>query len=602
MSITLHISPRIIPSIATLYTDITRIILEYIDNSLDSAEFFYDRANNRYTKSIEIIVVIDGGRLRNGRVVVYDNCFGIANLPKVVNSIGNSDKKAQAWTNGQFGYGIYSFMACCKNLEITTKLENDAPYYIPINRDQFDTDHQEDVIFPDPELKHSLTLRKEEELLFSSSSKRANFESISGTKIILSKFNRNSWEELDVKLLKLEVEKHFEFLLSRKNLTIKLVRGQQSYVCEPFDYNQYTGETYQNEIDQLITTHYSTKHTFSLIPPIKIFLKVTKGQEINKRPIFVSKGRRIAEIKSVKSFKSRNKSKLWDHPNVTGFVDLGNFLGPTIARTDFKNDIKSKAFFNALIDLEPLILDVVKDVNQALQERHYRQLEDRLNKVLSKLAKLDRINFRTDYLQGGTVNLTAGSSGSAAEDGQGSDVPIPMGTGSKPTSTEGVGVDNGNGTGTTESPGSIPGPEDGGPSPVNKEPDNPFQDSEFKARERKRSGFNIRLVDRDPDVNEETSQPIRSQINADEIIIFKQHPDFEARVDTSRRGKQKITQRLITYLAGEITVHYKDTFHNKVGQREYNKTMFIGLMDFVYQFENALSDLAGMNLSDFNDE
>ena len=35
------------------------------------------------------------------------------NLEKLVESIGNSDKKAQAWTNGQFGYGIYSFIAAC---------------------------------------------------------------------------------------------------------------------------------------------------------------------------------------------------------------------------------------------------------------------------------------------------------------------------------------------------------------------------------------------------------------------------------------------------------------------------------------------------------
>ena len=46
------------------------------------------------------------------------------NLEKIVQTIGNSDKKAQPWTNGQFGYGIYSFMAACKSLDIISKYEN----------------------------------------------------------------------------------------------------------------------------------------------------------------------------------------------------------------------------------------------------------------------------------------------------------------------------------------------------------------------------------------------------------------------------------------------------------------------------------------------
>ncbi len=43
MGIQVNISPRIIPSIASLYHDVNRIFLEYIDNSLDSAEEFYDQ-------------------------------------------------------------------------------------------------------------------------------------------------------------------------------------------------------------------------------------------------------------------------------------------------------------------------------------------------------------------------------------------------------------------------------------------------------------------------------------------------------------------------------------------------------------------------------
>ncbi len=94
---------------------------------------------------------------------------------------------------------------------------------------------------------------------------------------------------------------------------------------------------------------------------------------------------------------------------------------------------------------------------------------------------------------------------------------------------------------------------------------------------------------------------MRSNIYGSEIRIFRQHSDFQSRVDVSRRGEPKITQRLITYLAGEITVHYKDKFHTKKGtEPEYSKSHFGDLVSFIYQFEAMLQNLAGKNLSDLS--
>ena len=60
MPIQLQLSPRIIPSIATAYTDINRVFMEYIDNSIDSAEDLYDHASNSYKRAIKIeLNVID---------------------------------------------------------------------------------------------------------------------------------------------------------------------------------------------------------------------------------------------------------------------------------------------------------------------------------------------------------------------------------------------------------------------------------------------------------------------------------------------------------------------------------------------------------------
>ncbi len=128
MAIQLNISPRIIPNIATLYTDVNRIFMEYIDNSLDSAEEFFDSNLKSYSKRIEIKLKIYGINYKDGKIIITDNCEGINNFTKVVRSIGDSDKKAQPWTNGQYGYGIYAFLGGCDKLEITSKYKNNAAF------------------------------------------------------------------------------------------------------------------------------------------------------------------------------------------------------------------------------------------------------------------------------------------------------------------------------------------------------------------------------------------------------------------------------------------------------------------------------------------
>ena len=568
MSIALHISPRIIPSIASLYNDVKRIFMEYIDNSIDSAEQLYDKEKICYSKPIEITLKIEGDNYNNGKVTILDNCFGITNFTKVVQSIGNSDKKADFTTNGQFGYGIYSFMASCSKLEITSKTKKENALYIPIEKEQFDKDKQEDVFFPNPK-----TVKE--------------YEYETGTKICLSHFNKHSWKQIDAQELENEIERHFELLLTRKNLTIKIIRGgnllldTEEFVCKPFDYGQYEGEIWEDYLKELsfVKGRKSPHQVKLIIPkPIHIFIKVTKGKEINKRPVFICKGRRISEVKDIRSFKSVHKSELWDHPNVTGYIDLLDFLEPTIARNDFTHSEKSRALFNKLIEIEPLILDVVKDVNKTSEERHYQELEDRLNQALSKLARLDAMNYRTDILRGNEINLEKGGEG---------------------RSSEKSGEGGGGGGATDTGPGSTPGGDSGGDSASYIE--NPFDDTEYKGKEKKKSGFNVRIDEREPDIDLTTDKPMRSNLYGSEIRIFKQHPDFQERVEVSRRGETRITQRLITYLAGEITVHYKDKFHTKQKEQpEYNKNMFTDLVGFIYQFEEMLKDLSGKNLSDLS--
>jgi len=77
--------------------------------------------------------------------------------------------------------------------------------------------------------------------------------------------------------------------------------------------------------------------------------------------------------------------------------------------------------------------------------------------------------------------------------------------------------------------------------------------------------MSIRIVDTEPDEDAETHVKLRSVVIGDEIHIFKRHEDFESRVTETRQHEKKVSERLITYLAGEITVHYKDRFFNRHG-------------------------------------
>lgn len=580
--IKLHISPRIIPSIASLYNDVNRIFMEYVDNSIDSADqHWYEPGKNSYSRQIEIRVKISGHSAKDATITISDNCFGITNFTKVVESIGDSDKKNQRFTNGQFGFGIFSFMAACETLEVSSKEKNKEGRNLELNRAMFDEKRTEDVKISDPN-----TLIK--------------FPTEFGTIMRLSGFDKEIWKSIDAKTLKEEIEKHFELILRRGNLTIAIEDEDGSEeICRPFDYDQYEGEVYEDHIYHLYLEggrRYKTKETINIKPPVHIYLKMTKGVSLSKPAVFVAKGRRICEIKDVRSFKSKHKNDIWGHAIVTGFVDVGDILGPTIARNDFKTDKYSKALFEQLIEIEELALEYVKRANEHTDEKHYQQLEDALNRALSKLARVDAMNFRTSFLKGGEKNLSGGSAGTEYVEGVGAH---DFGDGEIENPREGVGEDEGEGLGTHEGGEDLPGGAASGDQAKNEEL---FADSEFKGKERKKSGFNIHISDAEPQVDAETGKQLRSLLSGEQIVIFKKHPDFQARLSHNRQGGSKITDRLLAYIAGEITVHYKDEFYNKRqnGQPEYSKNMFVSMAEFIYQLEDALSALSGKNLSELS--
>ena len=201
MQVNCKISPRLIVNISSIYTAIVRVLMEYIDNAIDAAERVSSLMTNlgyeeEFMSNINIYIQFIGRTYWSGKIRITDNCSGMANLSKVVERIGNSDKKAQPWLNGQFGYGIYSFLAVCDTLEIITKhKDNIYSEYIKINKKDFLIDDLSGLKFEiEQKIPHT---------------------PVSGTEVTLSGFTSEAWKDLDAKTLKEEIENHFELLLKK---------------------------------------------------------------------------------------------------------------------------------------------------------------------------------------------------------------------------------------------------------------------------------------------------------------------------------------------------------------------------------------------------
>ena len=575
----IEVDQNIIPSIAGSYTDTNRVFMEYIDNSIDSSQEFFDEYSNSYTKDINIHFQID-----KKSVSIKDNCFGITNFTKVVKSVGKSDKKDQPFSNGQFGFGIYSFIAACEEIEIITKLKDDAnAYKISINQKKVFIKNQE-IDEPAP----------------------VDFDGESGTNIVLSKFEGLMWKKININEIVSEVEKHFELLLKRENLTITIsdsIEGT-THICKAFDYDEYDGEEWDREENELSYSgikNRSIPSTIYLEKPIHIYLKLLKGKVIGRPPVFIAKGRRIAEIREIKQFKTNYRQEIWGNPKLTGYIDVTDFLEPEITRTNFRNNANSNALFSTLVELEKEILLFLSDINKQAETSDYKSLEQILNQKLSKLAKIDALNFRTENIKGSDVNLQSGGVGEGQEQGAGSEHHRD-GENTGNDSNDRDNNEDPEGYGPSELDGNNPSDQvDDGANASNKEADNPFEDTGLTGSQRKKSGFNIEIVSGDPDEIGDTGVRVRSALVGGTIRIWREHPDFRHRISYSIAREPKITQRLVTYLAGEITVHYKDKIQTREGQAEYNIEMFRNLVDFIYNFEDAISDLAGKKLSDLSE-
>ena len=530
--------------IAGMYQSATRVIMEYIDNSLDDAEAYYEERGS-YPYRIEVTVDVD---TRKREVTVTDNCRGMTRekLVRIVEYVGSSDKKAQPWTNGQFGFGVHAFRACCKRLEVVTKSSRGDPWRMVIDRDTNE--------IPDEEMLPS----------------RA-FPFPSGTIIRLAGFDGGWWKEVNPQELVKEIELHFNHLLRRERLNIQVAEGDRVYICKPYDIGIFSGSDFEHVIEKVRD---SRRELDIILPhPIDIRLKVCENPVPDKPPLFLNLGRRIEEAAKMKSYYnvSPYKGKVWAHPHLIGYIEMNGNLEPTLDRSDFKRSRKRRAIYEGIAQVEEEIHSALSRIVQSTNAESLGRLGSLLTRLLEQIAREDRMTLREVFASGGDVDLAEA-----------------------PDSDREL---------------AYPGPGDGeagrqGGEPGGEKVRVAEGEGDLSGRRRRGSGFVVRFDDTALDalIQEDGTIP-RASLVEDTINIYVNHPDFMERTSRARHGRMKLSDRLASYIAAIIATYYKDTYYSKYNlQPEIRRVvgsrtaMFDDFLSFTCRLEKMLQEYVGSDL------
>ncbi len=535
--------------IARRYISVERILMEYVDNPIDDAEELYRANAESYPYEIRIEIVIN----RHARTVtIRDNCRGMkqGTLERIVGNVGESQKKGLTWVNGRFGFGVHAFRASAEGIRFRTKHADDDHLELQLRRDQHQGIRRPWSITPP----------------FPS-------DSGTGTDVLIGPFEDEAFRDVTVESVKSEIEHHFERLLARPSLvvTVSEVDGLPSQ-CEAFDYAQIKGEDFYRTLDLDVDGR---------IYPVEVCLKVAEQDAPDHTARFFARGRRVNTIAEIRSFisKSHHRTAVWGHPQLLGYIEVGEAVQPVITRDDFSRSAGRKALYDELLGIEDDIKEALDRVNEAQRDSSLTRLEDILAGVLDGLARQDRLLMRSELIPGqGTGAIAPGGNTGSAEEPE---IQAPQQSdGHTGAHTPGASDDNDTALDPdrdaveSHQVGTEPG------SHVIEDPLN------TQGTRRPKSGFDIRFHDLPPNLNGVLA---RSKLVDGTIYINTGHRDFKERMMYTRKGRPRFTDRLGAYLAATVSVHYKDQLYQRYGrQPERRDQLFDEQVEFMCRFETAL--------------
>jgi len=398
--------------IAQRYTRTSRIIMEYVDNSLDDAEVLYDENKKSYSRPINILIEIKRlqvlGTQKEGletkskldcsgntcsetvgetkkpkkkttkvdgnwitEVKVTDNCRGMnkSTLNRLIANVGESSKRGSKFTNGQFGFGVHAFRACAKGIEFKTKQNGGKTLGLKIDRDN--------EFFSRPRYLPN-----------------EGVVTNSGTVVKVSDFDDTWSEQLNPKEIVKEIQHHFSGLLERKLLIIEVkdIVRDMTIVCRPLEY------------DNLKVSKAVEKEWKFGEDNVRLRLFVVSTAQAGKNCMFISKGRRVNEVSDVKSFMkmSRCRWAVWGHPNLLGHIDVTNVLEPVITRDEFRLTMTRKAVYRKVVEeVEPILYKALHEVNENRKVVALAKLENVVAKCINTAVNKDirRQEGGMSYLQ-----------------------------------------------------------------------------------------------------------------------------------------------------------------------------------------------------------
>jgi hypothetical protein len=343
--------------IARRYDSSERILMEYVDNALDDAESLFREHDYAYPYPIEIDLTVD---FAAASVTIQDNCRGMPRevLERIVRHVGESNKRGLAWVNGRFGFGVHAFRAAAESLLIQTKHAYSSLHSLEFSRDQ---------------LNGIKEARRSDDPFPTSSH--------TGTIVTVKQFEREWFSAVTVDSIRQEIERHFERLLNRPGLRIRVGEaGKTPQVCQAFDYRAAAGLEIQRALK--LTCQGETY-------PIEIYLKVAAEPLPERQASFFARGRRIAAIADIRSFmrKSNAATSLWSHPHLTGYLEVGEMVQPILNRDDFARTKRRQVLYEAITQLEPDIRQALQQINQNDRQNTLEQLETTLHSALTRALK-----------------------------------------------------------------------------------------------------------------------------------------------------------------------------------------------------------------------
>jgi len=544
----IHYANKTIIQQAQNYTDVYRILAEYVDNSIDDAEQLYDSNTDTYKRNININISKSGTTKKTRTITITDNACGMSIDPNKGLTIFDSTKKLDPKTNGMFGMGMFSFLAICNKMSVETRQSrSNTIYTYDITKDTFDIPNGS---IPEFELNKQSAQRKTN----------------SGyTKISLTEFLPGKFEDMDLSKFKTEVESHFELILKRKKISINFQDINQSPItAECFDYSKITSADYTKSIDKLYKTNskkFKTKTEINISKnPCRIFLAVSEKMELNREPVFISKGRRVIEVSKVDQFRTNNRTTIWSNPNLTGYIDVTGILEPVPTRKDFKNTPVAKALFQALTKLEPEIKQFIEKETRINLSRNHSKMESKINDAVNSFLNTSELfpNTGKTYKE-----YTFNSYYKRLPTNYKLNVISPVLSQKSVT--------------TRNSP-----PEKEGSK---RERNNkvtikvPVQDSGT-------ASIKINIDNRNIPQTDSSGNPLRSIYRDGRIIIFQRHQDFQTRIQQSRTNILKINDKIIHYIAIEIITQLFPKTDNT-----NDDNLFMKFVSSVYELENSLNKI-----------